>query len=48
MEIDNVNKYEHGSILVISGDIVIPHGNPTENCKDNVLLILATFKHELI
>ena len=34
--LDNINQYEHGDILVISGD-VIPHSNPTENCNDFVL-----------
>ena len=36
VEIDNINQYEHGDGLVISGDI-IPQGTPTENCKDIVL-----------
>jgi len=36
VEIDNINQYEHGDGLVISGDI-IPHGTSTENCKDIVL-----------
>ena len=30
IDIDNINQYEHGDWLVISGDI-IPHGKPTEN-----------------
>ena len=41
--IDNVNQYEHGCESVISGDI-IPHGSPTENCKD---IVLNLFWHHL-
>ena len=29
----DINRYEHGDGLFISWDI-IPHGTPTENCKD--------------
>ena len=49
VELDNINQYEHGYEFVISEDI-IPHSNPTKNCKYIVLtiLILATFKHELM
>ena len=36
VELDNINQYEHGDRLVISGD-TIPHCSPTENCKDIVL-----------
>ena len=36
-------KYENGNELVISGDI-IPHGTPTENCKD---IVLNLFWHHL-
>ena len=36
VKFDNINQYEHGDGLVISGDI-IPHGTPTENSKDIVL-----------
>ena len=35
VEFDNINRYEHNDGLVISGDI-IPHGTPTENCRDIV------------
>ena len=35
VEFDNINQYEHGDGLVISGDI-IPHGTPTKICKDIV------------
>ena len=37
IEIDNINQYEHGYQLIISGDI-IAHGTPTENCKNIVLI----------
>ena len=43
VEIDNINQYEHGDGLVISGDI-IPHSTPTENCKD---IVLNLFWHHL-
>ena len=36
VELDNMNQYEHGDVLVISEDI-IPHGSPIENCEDIVL-----------
>ena len=38
LEID-INQYEYGDDLVISGDI-IPHGTPTENCKDILLKLI--------
>ena len=41
-ELDNIIQYEHGDKLVISEDI--PHGNPTENCKD---IVLNLFWHHL-
>ena len=40
VEFDNINQYEHGDGLVISEDI-IPHGTPTENCKDLFLIYPA-------
>ena len=43
IEFDNIDQYEHGDGLVIPGDI-IPHGTPTENCKD---IVLNTFWHHL-
>ena len=43
VDIDNINQYEHGDGLVISGD-KIPHGTPTENCKD---IVLNIFWHHL-
>ena len=36
MENDHFNQYDHGDELAILGDI-IPHGAPTENCKNIVL-----------
>ena len=35
VEFDNINQYNHGDVLVISGDI-IPRGTLTENFKDIV------------
>ena len=38
VDIENTNRYEYGDSLVISGDI-IPHGTPTENFKDFIIII---------
>ena len=43
VEFDNINQYEHGDGLVISGDI-IPHDTETKNCKD---IVLNLFWHHL-
>ena len=43
IEIDNINQYDHGDGLVISGEI-IPHSIPTENCKE---IVLNLFWHHL-
>ena len=43
VEFDNINQYEHGDGLVISGDI-ISHGTPIENYKD---IVLNIFWHHL-
>ena len=42
-EFVNINQYEHGDGIVISGDI-IPYDTATENCKD---IILNLFWHHL-
>ena len=43
LEYNNNNQYEDGNGLIISGNIV-PHGTPTENCKD---IVLNLFWHHL-
>ena len=41
VEIDDINQYEDGCVLVISADIIL-HGTQTENCNDIFLIYHGT------